>query len=210
MSFCDILPATQKIATSAIDLPRLLRYLQWGKMTVPSKSDKQGETDMNRKGLAGLKASATAVAIAALIVAPSVRADTSQIRTPVRFVLSGCSMLPAGVNVSGTGESFLVVNTRVDHNGVAYIERNDLVTGSATDSNGATYGFNYHNHASLQIPLAGFPFTAETTDHFNLTGSGQANQLQVHFVVRLTFYSPSNFTAQFINVHGNPMTCDPI
>jgi hypothetical protein len=59
------------------------------------------------------------------------------------------------------------------------------------------YGFNYHNHASQQIPPGGFPFTAEVTDHFNLVGNGQANQFQVHFVARVTFLSPISFTIQF-------------
>jgi hypothetical protein len=165
---------------------------------------------MNRKRLAVLKASIIALAIAPLMLAPSVKADTSQVRTSVNFVLSGCSMLPAGLTIYGSGESFLVVNTRTDQNGTVHIQRNDLVTGNATDSNGATYGFNYHNHASIQTPASGFPFTFETTDHFNLAGNGQANQLQVHFVARVTFYSPDSVSIQFINVHGNPMTCDPI
>jgi hypothetical protein len=165
---------------------------------------------MNRKRLAVLKASIIALAIAPLMLAPSVKADTSQVRTPVNFVLNGCSMLPAGLTIYGFGESFLVVNTRIDQNGAVHIQRNDLVTGSATDSNGATYGFNYHNHASMQMPASGFPFTLETTDHFNLVGNGQANQLQVHFVARVAFYSPDNVSIQFIDVHGNPMTCDPI
>lgn len=66
--------------------------------------------------------------------------------------------MPAGLTVSGSGESFAVVNSRVDQNGNTIIEQNTLVTGTATDSNGAIYGFNYHNHASLQIPLNGFPY----------------------------------------------------
>ena len=165
---------------------------------------------MNKKRLSVLKASIVALAIAPLILAPPVKADTSQIRTPVSFVLSGCSMLPPGLSVSGSGESFLVVNTRVDGNGITHIERNDLVTGAATDTNGATYGFNYHNHASLQVPPGGFPFTLEAADHFNLVGKGQANQLQVHFIARVTFYSPISVTIQFFKAHGDPMTCDPI
>ena len=165
---------------------------------------------MNGKRLAVLAASAIALAIAPLAVAPSALADTSQTRTPISFTLSGCSMLPTGLIVNGSGESFLVVNSRVDRDGVAHIERNDLVTGSATDSNGAAYVFNYHNHASFQIPAAGFPYSFETTDHFNLVGNGQAEQLHVHFVARVTFYSPTSFTADFINMHGNPFSCDPI
>jgi len=165
---------------------------------------------MNRKGLAFLSVSALAVIIAVAMHVPAVHADTSQSRTPVNFVLAGCSVLPAGLTVSGSGESFLVVNSRIDRDGTTYIENNNLVTGTATDSNGEVYGFNYHNHANQQIPPGGFPFTAEVTDHFNLVGNGQANQFQVHFVARITFLSPISFTIQFFKAHGNPMSCDPI
>src|SRR4030095_102776 len=145
---------------------------------------------MGRKGLAVLSVSALSLAIAFVTYVPAVHADTSQTRTPVNFVLAGCSTLPGGLTVSGSGESFLVVNSRIDKDGTTYIENNNLVTGTATDSNGEVYGFNYHNHASLQVPPGGFPFTAEVTDHFNLVGNGQANQFQVHFVARVTLYSP--------------------
>jgi hypothetical protein len=162
---------------------------------------------MNRKRIAVL---AVALAIPLLVVAPSALADATQVRTPVTFTLSGCTSLPAGLTVNGSGEGFLVINSRVDQNGFTHIERNDLVTGNATDSNGATYVFNYHNHASFDIPPGGFPFSAATTDHFYLVGDGQANQLEVHFVATVTFTSPTTVIFNFINVHGNPKTCDPI
>jgi hypothetical protein len=104
----------------------------------------------------------------------------------------------------------MVINSRVDRNGNTVIEQNNLATGTATDSNGETYGFNYHNHATLQIPPGGFPFSVETTDHFNLVGNGKADQLQVHFVARVTFTSPTTFTFEFFKPHGNPFSCDPI
>ena len=150
----------------------------------------------------------TAIAIAV----PPASAQAIQVRTPVTFTLSGCTSLPAGLTVKGSGESFLVINSRVDQNGVTHIEQNNLTTGTATDSNGATYLFNYHNHVSLDVPPGGFPFRITVgTDHFNLVGDGQANQLQVHFVARATFYAPPTPpTVEFINVHGSPFTCDPI
>ena len=159
---------------------------------------------MNRKRIAVL-----AVTLA-LVVVPSALPDATQVRTPVTFTLSRCTSLPAGLTVTGSGEGFLVINSRVDQNGFTHIERNDLVTGNATDSNGATYVFNYHNHASFDIPPGGFPFSATTADHFNLVGNGQANQLEVHFVATVTFTSPTTHIFSFINVHGSPMTCDPI
>ena len=140
----------------------------------------------------------------------SAHGQSTHTRLPISFTLSGCTGLPAGVTVTGSGESFVVVTTRVDSNGFTHIEQNTLTTGTATDSNGASYDFNYHNHASFDTPPGGFPFTVSTTDHFNLVGNGKANQLQVHFVARVTFTSPTTFTFEFINSRGNPMVCDPI
>jgi hypothetical protein len=164
-----------------------------------------GEPIMNRNRLA------VVLSIAIVMALPfSAYGQATQIRTPVSFTLSGCTGLPAGVTVNGSGESFLVVTTRVDSNGFTHIEQNVLTTGTATASNGANYSFNYHNHASLDIPPGGFPFTVATTDHFNLVGNGKADQLQVHFVARVTFTSPTTFTFEFINSRGNPFACDPI
>ncbi len=164
---------------------------------------------MNSKRIAVL---AIALVSSALVAVPTAWADATLVRTPVTFTLSGCTSLPAGLTVQGSGESFTVINQRIDQNGVAHIEMNTITTGNATDSNGATYGFNYHNHVSVEIPPSGFPFQITIgADHFNLVGNGQANQLQVHFVARATFPSPpSPPTIEFINVHGNPFSCDPI
>ncbi len=146
-----------------------------------------------------------------LLVTPPAFSQVTQIRTPVSFTLSGCTSLPAGVTVQGTGESFVVINSRVDSStGITYVEENSIVTGKATDSNGASYIFNYHQHLGIQVPPGGFPTTADVADHFNLVGNGQANQVQVHFVARVTITSPTSFTFDFVNVHGDPMTCDPI
>ena len=45
-----------------------------------------------------------------------------------------------------------MLTSRTDNNGTTVIEQNNLVTGTATDSNGATYGFNYHNQATTTLP----------------------------------------------------------
>jgi hypothetical protein len=156
---------------------------------------------------------ATAVSIAQTLSPTTGRTVTGQQRArgSISFTLSSCPNLPAGLTVSGSGDDFLVVNSRVDQDGVTHMERNDLVTGTATDSNGATYGFNYHNHSNITVPPGGFPWSFTTTDHFNLVGNGHADQLQVHFVAWVTFPSPSDPPLiEFVNSSGNPFFCDPI
>lgn len=167
---------------------------------------------MKRKRIAVLAVLAIALAIPPLSVGvPRALAAATQIRMPISFTLPAGQCPNLQVTVEGNGESFLVINDRIDQNGVLHINRNDLVTGTATDSDGASYGFNYHNHAEIDIPPGGFPFQVTTTDHFNLNGEGKANHLHVGFVLRLTFTSPSDPpTVEFVNVRGNPMFCDPI
>lgn len=167
---------------------------------------------MNRRRIAVLAVLAATLVIAPVLVpVPSALAEATQIRTPVSFTLTPARCPNLQVTVEGSGESFLVINHRIDNNGVDHIQRNDLVTGTATDSEGATYVFNYHNHATIDIPAGGFPFQVTTTDHFNLNGKGRANQLHVGFVVRLTFISPSDPPIiELVNERGNPMGCDAI
>jgi hypothetical protein len=136
--------------------------------------------------------------------------DTVRVRAPLSFTLASCPTL-GGLIVYGEGEDVLVMNVRVAQDGTSYIERNDLVTGTATDSSGGSYKFNYHNHSNLTVPPGGFPWSFTTTDHFNLIGNGKAEQLQVHFVARVTFPSPSDPPViEFVNERGNPFFCDAI
>jgi hypothetical protein len=145
------------------------------------------------------------------LVMPSLRAQADQVRTPVSFTLTPALCSNLQVTVVGTGDSFLVTNQRIDNNGVVHINRNDLVTGTAVDTEGTSYIFNYHNHANIEVPQSGFPFQFTTTDHFNLIGDGKASSLHVSFVARVTFPSPgAPPIAEFVNSRGNPMFCDPI
>jgi hypothetical protein len=102
-------------------------------------------------GLAGVESAAPAAFRSAATT------DSTQTRAPITFTLSGCPNLPAGLTVVGSGEDFLVVNSRLDADGVTHIERDDLTTGTATDSNDASYKFNYHNHSNITIPSGGLP-----------------------------------------------------
>jgi len=154
---------------------------------------------------------ATLAVTLVLAIVPSVLAEATQIRTPLSFILTPTRCPNLQVTVEGSGDSFIVTNERIDKNGIHHIIMNNLVTGSATDSDGANYGFNYHNHASFEIPPSGFPFQVALTDHFNLNGQGKANHLHVGFVARLTFTGPSDPPiVEVVNERGNPMGCDGI
>jgi hypothetical protein len=170
---------------------------------------------MNTKRLTAASVATIALAISLLMV-PQANAQATQMRTPVSFTLTpgapptGCPNL--SVPVTGTGEVFTVTTNRIGQNGITYVEMNVLATGTAIDTDGATYGWNYHLHVSQEISPGGFPLQITLgTDHFNLQGKGRANQVHVHFVARATFFAPPTPPIiEFVNVHGVPFGCDPI
>ena len=165
---------------------------------------------MNRRRIAvpALLAAALAISPTSMVV-PSASAAGSQIRVPVTFTLTPARCPNLQVTVSGIGERFTVINERMDDNGVDHLEINDLVNGTATDSEGARYVFNYHNHASVDVPPGGFPQELFLTDMFNLNGQGKANQVHVGSVAHVTLTGPfSPPIIQLVNLRGNPEACD--
>jgi hypothetical protein len=143
-------------------------------------------------------------------------ASSTHISFSFPFTVTGgpspnCPNLPTGLVINGSIDGTEIINTSVTSDGLMHVEVNSLELGSATDSNGATYVVNYHNHQSAAIPPGGFPFTVLENDHFNLVGNGQASQLQVRFVVRLTFIdSVTPPTVQVVNEKGDAFDCDVI
>lgn len=144
-------------------------------------------------------------------------ASSTHINYSFPFTLIGgplpdfCPMLPTGFEISGSIDGTAIVTTHVNSAGVMHVEINSLELGSATDSNGATYVVNYHNHTGEDIQPGGFPATILVNDHFNLVGAGQAGNLQVHFVFTETFLSSSDpGTLTVVNKHGNAFACDVI
>jgi len=118
-----------------------------------------------------------------------------------------------GLVVSGTANFFVVTTTRVDKNGVAHVNVNAFADGAATDNNGGSYGFNYFNHSSVDVPPGGFPQQVRVTDHFNLNGKGKAAHMHVGFVLTVTVTGPGEddfFIDAVMNARGDPFTCDPI
>ena len=122
-----------------------------------------------------------------------------------------CPMLPTGFEINGSIDGTDIITTSVNSAGVTHVNVNSLELGSATDSNGATYVVNYHNHTGEDIQPGGFPVTLLQNDHFNLVGAGVAGNLQVHFVITVTFLSSSDpGTVTVVNKHGNAFACDVI
>jgi hypothetical protein len=125
-----------------------------------------------------------------------------------------CPSLPAGVSVDGTGQRIAVTKTKVNADGSTQIVINDLVTGAAVGSNGATYHFVYHNHSTQNVPSAGGPIQISMTDSFVLNGDGGAGHMSVGFNWRWTFTPPALWPPhdnwQQISTRGDPFLCDPI
>jgi hypothetical protein len=167
--------------------------------------------EMNRIRITILAIALAVIPLSAVV--PSASAQATQIRIPISFTLTPAGCPNLNVTVVGSGEEFFVINNRTDQNGVEHIEMNSLATGTASDSDGVSYIFNYHDHASLAVPPGGFPVQAFFNDHFNLVGNGRANRVQVGITAQITIYSfePRSFTIDLIrNQRGEIFLCDPI
>jgi len=118
-----------------------------------------------------------------------------------------CADLPAGLSVDFTGTARGHFHLSTDANGVLHINGNVAITGTAVDSDGAGYRFNYHQTFHLQVTDS--PFVVTITDHFNLVGNGAASQLHTFFVLKLLI-SGDTEAVIFLNEHGDPEHCDAI
>jgi hypothetical protein len=154
--------------------------------------------------------------LAAMVTLPS-SASSTHMTYSFPFTLIGgplpdfCPMLPTGFEINGSIDGTDIITTSVNSAGVTHVEVNSLELGSATDTNGATYVVNYHNHTGYDIQPGGFPVTLLQNDHFNLVGAGVAGNLQVHFVITVTFLNSSDpGTVTVVNKHGNAFACDVI
>src|SRR6266699_3824360 len=108
---------------------------------------------MKVKRVVLLSVLAIAITLPTLTAAVSSKsAQATQVRIPISFTLTPGQCPKLNVTVIGSGEFFSVMNSRIDKNGIVHIEESDLATGTAVDSEGATYVFNYHNHSSFEIP----------------------------------------------------------
>ena len=124
-----------------------------------------------------------------------------------------CPLLPAGVSVEGTGERLMIINTHTKADGTTEIRVNDLIKGTATDSDSGVHQFVYHNSSTETILSDGL-HTISMNDVFTLSGPGP--NYSVTFYWRWTFTPPESFwpPAHDLEVlHGDPdliFACDPL
>jgi hypothetical protein len=148
------------------------------------------------------------VALLAVVARPALAAEQQTV--PYTFVLTPDQCPDLGTTISGSGAWFFRTNTRIDKDGVTHIVQNVTTSGTATDSEGNTYRFNYHNNSQVTIPPGEYPQYVNVTDHFNLVGAGSAESLHVGFNIRLVFTAPNQEpSVEEISVRGFP-PCDPI
>ena len=126
-----------------------------------------------------------------------------------------CPLLPAGVSVTGTGERHMIINTHTKKDGTTEIRVNDLIKGTATDSNGGAHKFVYHNSSTETILPSGL-HTISMNDSFVLSGPGP--HYSVTFNWRWTFTPPEAFwppidDGDWEQLNGDPdlvFACDPL
>ena len=149
-------------------------------------------------------------------VTPAAAASTGHevIRGSVGFTVPAdqCHLLPAGVSVSGSGESVAIINTRTLADGSMEVRINNVIKGVATDSNGGQHKFVYENSSTQTILPSGFT-AISMTDIFVLSGPGP--NYSVGFNWRWTFNQPNLWPPvdNWEQLHGNPddiFACDPL
>ena len=149
------------------------------------------------------------LAVPASVLAAGNAGSTTVYTEPVEFTLDAgvCPSLPEELSIDFSGTVHGHIHVSTDANGVIHVNWPDTITGTAVDSEGNTYAFNYTN--VLNVRDAGLPIYITVTDHFNLVGNGPANQLHTFFVLRLVITAEGEEEIVF-SAHGDPGSCDAI
>jgi hypothetical protein len=168
-----------------------------------------------------MKRVALALVVALLLgVGTVIAAGGASIDTfPVSFVLTsaGCSNLPPGTTVAGSGTETSITSTKDNGDGTVTLINATHAKGTATDQSGNTYVFQYSNEFRA-TNSAGDPdvFSGFMTDSFSLAGRGPA-KLNNGFYSALVTDFATFFTFDPISDHGDPIDfptgtahCDPL
>jgi hypothetical protein len=131
---------------------------------------------------------------------------------PLEFTLSSppCDQLPPGTIVTGTGTITIRTWVQTDEAGVTHVLSKEVAGGTASDTAGGTYHFNYK--LVFGADFTGFPFTADVKDFFHLVNDQTGANVSATFTAKITFLSedPEDVVVEFIKVTGDPEHCDPI
>lgn len=165
---------------------------------------------------------------AAMLTVATPAADATEnghqiIHSPVTWQISGgagCSQLPEGVVIDGSGTVTNRIISHTDAGGLTRVQGYSIATGTATESpGGRSYRWVYANHENV-VNSAGDPFlfTGTMTDSFRLVGGPLAftNGFDADVIDSLG-NPPFIFEAHPTSVTGDPFTfpsgpgrCDPI
>ena len=153
------------------------------------------------------------VGVSSAAAAPA--ADHQVITGPASFTIPAdqCAKLPAGVSVSGSGQSVAIINTSTLGDGSTETRINNVIKGVATDSNGGAHKFTYENSSTETILPSGL-HTFSMTDTFVLSGPGP--NYSVGFYWRWTYTPPESFwppVHDWQQIRGNfadVFACDPL
>lgn len=117
-----------------------------------------------------------------------------------------CPEINWPLHLEGTSQTVITDTVR---KGVHYMLIHHLVTGTATDAEGNTFGFTYINNFRTSFNVS----TGETlvnfdTDHFGM--HGPSGNLSVGFVGSLIFGADGSFQGIEIDHSYGNVACDPI
>jgi hypothetical protein len=150
---------------------------------------------------------AASLSMAAILPAGAVVHDF----VPVSFTLTPDICPDVETTITGGGEYFFRIHEREMRDGSLQVIVNVTIHGTATNTEGNGYVFNYHNTFHGIAPADADQFTMLGTDHFNLVGAGGENTVHVGFVTVLTFEDLAAGPIAFddITVRGE-LSCDQI
>ncbi len=126
-----------------------------------------------------------------------------------------CDQLPAGVSAEGTGQRVMHIRTKYRNDGTSRVITKDVVRGTAEDSDGRKYHFDYRNFNIEERPATGSGLPTEThqIDYFVMRGEHGVTALRVSFNWRWTYTTaafPPEDNLEKLRTRSDPLTCDPI
>jgi hypothetical protein len=184
---------------------------------LPALADNSSNAGTNRRMLMLLKKTAIAFTLGllgcALVPANVHAAGATTFTVPivnVTFNPSSCSTITP-TQVTLNGQYHFSVHTTKNQDGSYTTKIQSEAHGTAVDSNGAQYVFDYINHEQdiTSSPSDVPPLLGMFTDRFQLVSKGSAPNLKVQFQIVYSLDANYKFTLITGVFKGDP-NCDPI